>query len=118
MKNWIFREIRGFALALIASAGVFAAYGDTLTWNGGSTTSDNFSDAANWSPSQTPATGDTLVFAGETRTSPVNDMDPELVSFATINFANDNSSGHAAAFTLSGNKLKLTKTITCTKATT
>ncbi len=118
MKNSIIREGRNFAWALLASAVVFTAHGDTLTWTGSSTTSDNFSDAANWSPSQTPATGDTLVFAGETRTSPVNDMDPELVSFATINFANDNSSGHAAAFTLSGNKLKLTKTITCAKATT
>ena len=38
------------------------ARGDTLTWTGGSATSDNFSDAANWSPAQSPASGDTLVF--------------------------------------------------------
>ena len=105
--------------ALAAAAALtFAARGDTLTWTGGSATSDNFSDAANWSPAQSPASGDSLVFMGETRTSPVNDLDPDLFTFKNLILSNDNTSGHAAAFTFSGNTLKLSGTISAVKATT
>ena len=104
--------------ALAAAAGlIFAAHGGTLTWTGGSTTSDNFSDAANWSPSQAPASGDTLVFRGETRTTPYNDLDPDSYTFAKIVFTNDNSAGLSAPFTLTGNKLKLVGSITGIKTT-
>ena len=105
-------------LALVSLVAVFSAAvpADTLTWTGGSTTSDNFSDSANWSPVQTPASGDTLVFMGETRTSPVNDIDPEFFTFKELILSNDNSSGRSAAFTFSGNRLKLTSSITLVKA--
>ncbi len=111
-----------FRTAFAAAAALtFAARGDTLTWTGGSATSDNFSDAANWSSSgshTTPQTGDTIVFMGETRTSPVNDLDPDLFTFKNLILSNDNTSGHAAAFTFSGNTLKLSGTISAVKATT
>jgi autotransporter-associated beta strand protein len=93
------------------------AGGTTLTWTGGSQTSDNFSDADNWSPSQAPASGDTLVFRGETRTTPYNDLDPDSYTFAKIVFTNDNSAGLSAPFTLTGNKLKLVGSITGIKTT-
>lgn len=102
------------ALAAVAAL-TFAARGDTLTWTGGSATSDNFSDAANWSSSGShtiPETGDAIVFAGETRTTPNNDLDPDTVSFAGITFSNDNTSGKTASFTITGNKIKLTGGIT------
>ena len=83
---------------------------ETLVWTGAGST-DNFSDAANWEPAQQPASGDSLTFQGETRTSPVNDLDPDTVTFATILFANDGSTGKTASFTLSGNPLKVSTSI-------
>ncbi|MBO7687088.1 MAG: hypothetical protein J6V72_11925, partial [Kiritimatiellae bacterium] len=72
------------AVVLMAVALSVALPAGTLTWTGGSASSDNFSDSANWSPAQAPASGDTLVFRGETRTSPVNDLDPELFTFKEL----------------------------------
>ncbi len=107
------RRLTVVSVAVALSAAVPAG---TLTWTGGSATSDNFSDSANWSPAQAPASGDTLVFRGETRTSPVNDLDPELFTFKELILSNDNSSGCSASFTFSGNRLKLTSSITLVKA--
>lgn len=82
----------------------------TLVWTGGGA-DDNFSTPENWDPVQAPAPGDSLTFAGETRTAPYNDLDPEKFIFASITFTNDGSAGKNAAFTLSGNTLKLSGSI-------
>ena len=108
--------MRRLTVVSVAVALSVAVPAGTLTWTGGSATSDNFSDSANWSPAQAPASGDTLVFRGETRTSPVNDLDPELFTFKELILSNDNSSGCSASFTFSGNRLKLTSSITLVKA--
>lgn len=78
----------------------------TLVWTGGGA-DDNFSTPENWDPVQAPATGDSLTFAGETRTTPYNDLDPESYVFKDISFANTSGS----AFTLSGNKLRVSSSI-------
>jgi autotransporter-associated beta strand protein len=82
-------------------------FGETLRWTGASSSSNNFSDQANWSPSQVPANDDHLIFSGETRTNPYNDLDPEAVSFASITFENDGSEGKRAEFTISGNTINM-----------
>lgn len=68
---------------------------------------DNMSTAANWSDGVAPASGDTLVFMGDVRTSPVNDFDPEIYSFKGIVFSNRSDTVNAA-FTLKGNRIRIT----------
>jgi fibronectin-binding autotransporter adhesin len=71
------------------------------TWNGGSATTDNWSDPANWGGSA-PVAANNLFFAGSTRVAPVNDIAANT-QFASLTF----SSG-AAAYTLTGNAINLT----------
>ncbi len=82
------------------------AFATVRAWTGAGD-NDNFSTPANWSDGVAPATGDILVFMGKTRTSPVNDLDPEVYSFAGIVFSNTTSTCNAP-FTLSGKPLRVT----------
>ncbi len=71
----------------------------TRTWDGGGT-DNNMTTAANWSDDVAPVAGSVLVFAGSTRTTPVNNFTAGTV-FDSITFAN-------GGFTLSGTALGLT----------
>lgn len=77
----------------------------TRTWNGGGG-NDNWSTGANWSGGVAPNAGDDLAFGGTTRLTPHNDY-PADTSFNNITF--NNGSG---TFTISGNRIKVTGTIT------
>lgn len=75
-----------------------------VTWNGGSTTGNNFSDSNNWSG--VPIfLGDALTFDGTTRLTPLNDT-PANTVYSNITF-----NGSAGAFTLTGNPLVYTGTL-------
>src|SRR5205823_10473600 len=70
------------------------------TWTGGGAT-NNWSDPNNWSPAgnQPPQSNDYLHFAGNLRTTPVNDFFPNF-SVGQVIF-----NAGAAAFTLTGNSI-------------
>ena len=87
------------------------AVGQTKTWNGGGS-DDNWSTALNWSDGVAPVAGDALVFAGTTRPSPNNDL-PANTSFGGITF-----SAGATAFTLAGNAITLSGTLTNSSSST
>jgi autotransporter-associated beta strand protein len=70
----------------------------TLTWTGGSLTSDNWSDDANWGGQHCSA-GANLVFAGTQRLAALNDL-PAATTFSSITF-------NAGGFSLSGAAIKL-----------
>ncbi len=75
-------------------------------WDGGSATTDAWSDAANWTnDSGNPEDGDAVVFAGSTRLTPDNDL--LNLSLNSITF--DNTAG---AFTLGGNAISLSGGVT------
>ena len=80
-----------------------AAVAATSTWTGLGTT-NNFSDAANWST--LPVGGSNLVFAGLTRLTPNNDFIAGT-AFGQITFA-----AAAGAFTVGGNSVAAVSTIT------
>jgi fibronectin-binding autotransporter adhesin len=71
-----------------------------VTWNGGSGSGNNWSDAANWT-GVTIGAGDSLVFDGTTRVNNNNDTAP-VTLYTNLTF----NSG-AGAFTLSGNPINL-----------
>lgn len=73
-------------------------------WDGGSAVDSNWMTADNWVGDAIPQAGDTLQFAGSTRTATENDFTADT-SFAAIEFTDDN-------FTISGNDLTLTSGIT------
>ena len=73
----------------------------TKTWDGEGI-DDNWTTAANWDSDIAPVATDDLVFAGSTRTAPVNDF------AAATNFASITFSLGASAFTLSGNSVTIT----------
>ncbi len=73
------------------------------TWDGGGA-DNNWMTAANWSNDTAPVAGDSLVFSGTTRTATQNDYTAGM-SFASIEFADDN-------FSLAGNAITLTSGIT------
>ncbi len=75
----------------------------TCTWTGLGG-NDKWKTAGNWD--QLPVAGDDLIFAGTTRPTPDNDFDVGT-SFASITFA-----PLAGDFTLSGNRITLTGTLT------
>jgi len=83
--------LNGFGLKTTAAA---------VTWNGGSLSSDNWSDGVNWGGTA-PLAGDALVFAGANRLTPNNDFAANT-AFAGIAFNNT-----AGAFTLSGSNVNL-----------
>ena len=76
------------------------------TWNGGSGSTNNWSDSSNWGVTGVPVAGDDIHFAGSARTSPINNLAADL-SFASITF----DSG-AAAFSITGARVTLTGSIT------
>ena len=97
----------GAALMTVAAGDAGAA---TKIWTGGGG-DDNLSTAANWADGIAPASGDALVFAGNVRTTPVNDYDPETTTFTSLVFSNTCATAEtSAAFTLSGNRLVLNGT--------
>ncbi|HEY4416773.1 MAG TPA: autotransporter-associated beta strand repeat-containing protein, partial [Verrucomicrobiae bacterium] len=71
------------------------------TWNGGSSSSDNWSDASNWGGAA-PAANDLLFFDGSARLTPNNDFVAGSI-FGELNF-----NATAAAFNLGGNGIVLT----------
>ena len=81
----------------ITSSSVVTGPGD-ITWNGGSATGNNWSDAANWNGTSIVA-GDTLFFDGTTRLSPVND------TTAGTTYSNITFNATAGAFVLNGNPI-------------
>ena len=94
----------GAALMTVAAGNADAA---TKFWTGGGS-DNNLSTAANWSDGTAPASGDALVFAGNVRTTPYNDYDPDTTSFASLVFSNTCATTEtSAAFTLSGNRIVL-----------
>ena len=71
-----------------------------IEWIGGSSTSDNWSDAANWNGGNIPTAGDCAAFGGLDRRTPYNDS---VSSVSSIVFR-----ASAGPFVLSGNNLSLT----------
>ena len=79
---------------------VFAPLRGASSWNGGSATTNNWSDAANWGGTA-PAAFNNLTFAGVNRTNAVNDI------AAGTNYSSLTFDSTAASFTLSGNGIGL-----------
>lgn len=77
---------------------VFVASHGASTWTGGSATTNNWTDGANWGGTPPAALND-LTFAGVNRTSPFNDT-PANTNYSSITF--DNTAG---SFILSGNAI-------------
>lgn len=107
-KSVIAQETRGISVvnkaclvALCILVGMPSAV--TRIWNGGGA-DNNWSTAANWGGT-VPATGDSLVFAGNTRLAPYNDL-TNGTSFLAITF-----NAGAGAFVLSGNSVQLSRGI-------
>ena len=103
-----------FAFTFQTVATVHAA---PFTWDGGGTNS-NWKTGDNWSSNVAPTNdgSSTLIFSGNTRTSPINNFDADTI-FAAITFANDFSTGKTAAFSLSGNRITLGGDVTATLPT-
>jgi fibronectin-binding autotransporter adhesin len=74
------------------------------TWDGGGT-DDNWQTGLNWNADAAPLAADQLVFAGTVRPAPSNDFT------AGTAFNGVSVSAGAAAFTLSGNAISLTRPI-------
>ena len=92
---------RLLAMALTVVILPLAGRAAVHTWSGASTTSANWSDAANWDSAI--ATGDSLIFSGSTQTVNANDLTG--LSLGWLQFAND-------GFTLSGNALTINTGVT------
>ena len=82
----------------------------TLRWTGGHATSSDWSRLANWDTGTAPVDGDTLVFpAGAARL--VNNNDIAGLRLAAIRF-----SGASGGYTLGGNGVVVTTSITSTNS--
>ena len=100
-RNWLC--LLGASLLYVAQ--IQAA---TLTWTGGSLTSANWSDSANWGGVGTPANGDTLFFSGGvSRLTNTNNINALIVS--AIHFA-----GASGGYQIYGNAFFLTNRIDAT----
>src|SRR2546421_8157780 len=99
--------VRVALAASVVLAPAAAARGQTSTWTGGSPTSDNWSDTANWSGTTIPVNMGTsaLFFAGTTRLTPNDDFTTYTATALTFDLT-------AGAFTLAGNPLNLTGDVT------
>lgn len=105
--------VKFIRVSLAASAAVLmpgSGIAASLTWDGGGA-DDNWSTLENWSdgvsdPALAPVTGDTLVFSGNTRTTPNNDLIgltlANVSGGATAAFTFDAT---ADAFTITGNSV-------------
>ena len=83
----------------------------SITWNGGSATGNNWSDAANWSGTAIGAL-DHLIFDGTTRLNNAND------TAASTLYTNMTFNPGAEAFTLNGNSIDLQGTMIDNSAST
>ena len=83
--------LSGLALLLLSAASLPAA---TSTWNGGSSTSANWSDAANWGGTAL-VSGNGLTFGGSARLTNTNDLTGLNVGIINISTANWNISGNS-----------------------
>jgi autotransporter-associated beta strand protein len=91
-------------------AGLFstAVHGNTLSWSGGSSTSGNWNDSANWGFAGTPANGDTLIFsASQPRLANTNNI--ANLTLNQIRFA-----GASGGYDIRGNAFTLTNSFTAT----
>ncbi len=93
---YITNDIAGNSIDLVLTAAPFA-----VTWNGGSATDNNWSDAANWSGAGI-FPNDSLFFDGATRLTPVND------TAVGTTYSNITFNGSASPFNLTGNSVALT----------
>jgi fibronectin-binding autotransporter adhesin len=93
--------VAGFMFVLIAPSAIAQS-----TWSGGSATTSNWSDTANWSASP-PVDGGTsgLIFGGTVRLSPNDD-------FASYSATSIVFNSGAGAFTLGGNGINLGGSVT------
>ncbi len=112
--------VMAFVLAVSALAvwtpGLAGAAADTCTWTGAGE-DDNFSTSDNWTGcdnSTVPEAGDSLVFpmtVASANRHPFNDL-PEGTSFAGIQFTGTNNDCTSLAYTLAGNSITLTGSLT------
>ena len=96
------KHLKNFAGPLLAFFAVMAPnelYSATVKWDGGAPTSDNWRQNSNWGGVPYPATGDSIVFAGSTRTSPSNNNNGTTQMLYAQSITFDST---AAAFTLQG----------------
>jgi fibronectin-binding autotransporter adhesin len=101
--GWL--ALAGVVLSLFTAASLSAA---TLSWSGGSATTGNWSDTANWGFSGPPASGDTLIFpALQPRLSNTNNISSLVL--AQIRFA-----GAGGGYDIRGNAFTLTNSIAAT----
>jgi autotransporter-associated beta strand protein len=99
--------IKGFISNDVANSSVdlvITVAPQSITWNGGSSTGNNWSDAANWSGTPIDAL-DPLFFDGSVRVNNTNDT-PAGTTYTNITF-----NGTAGAFTLNGNSVNLGGTL-------
>ncbi len=116
--NWtatmkmLFRNALAFVSLLSLGLACSSALAATDTWIGGSLSTDNWSDTANWSATSVPSSGDIPVFAGTTRPTPNDDL-ANLFQIDGINFASG-----AGAFTLgpNGNNITLADILSASTA--
>ena len=96
-----------FCLVIFKAPSAFAA---TRTWDGGGG-DDNFNTAANWSGDAVPTTGDDIVFSmtGMSGDETLNNNISNL-SVASITFSGSSSQNYR--YTLTGNAITVTSTIT------
>ncbi len=80
---------------------VVPATAATQVWDGGSISSNDWTDSANWNPDGTPTAGDTLVFGAGTKKATHNDYFKGL-SLAALVF-------NATGFSVAGNTIDLTQ---------
>jgi MBG domain (YGX type)/Bacterial Ig-like domain (group 3)/Cadherin-like domain/YDG domain/Passenger-associated-transport-repeat len=85
----------------LTQPGVTASIFASPTWNGGSATDNNWSDAANWNGLSLLAANDQLVFDGSTRLDNTNN------TAAGTTYSNITFNATAGAFVLNGNPITL-----------
>ncbi len=92
------------ALLILLAASASGAFGQNIrTWTGNSVLDSNWTTSANWNT--LPVAGDSLTFAGSNRTSNTNTFAADT-TFANLTF------NAGTAFTLGGNRILLSATIT------
>jgi fibronectin-binding autotransporter adhesin len=97
----VLNPVAGYVYAFTASGGSLNVnVSGTNVWNGMGGSPFNWSNGANWSASQAPASGSPLVFDGSVGTANNNDMTSFLAAGITFNAT-------AGAFNLSGNSIQL-----------
>jgi len=99
-------RLRGLQLAVLVGMMLLAcgeARAVNLTWNGGGK-KNNWSDKNNWGGTAING-ADTLIFAGTTQLTNVNDIDPTTASGTNVSITFNNTAG---AFTISGSAMSFT----------